>query len=269
MKKLAVLLFVLLMIPGWARAEESRAATIYVNGIESSELAGAEVTPCIAGNRLYLPLNTLAALGEITADWDEGAHTLRLTKGGETVKMVVDEDRYAKGEERFFMDAAPFADAGVIWVPLRFAAEAFDLPVHWDEAHRIALIGDYYDAGVFPEAPRLTTKEGYSFAEPQMYKHNFVVEDTGGEVVVFDKANYDVTKRMGRIGELCKLEDPRAVKGPVVVLGTVPGGYLVFTYAEGVRVEDPADIHLVNSYETSKDAFMEILKTVKTVKRTS
>lgn len=256
MKKLSVFLLALVMIPTAVFAEGSGAGLhCFLKGkaLESG-------APFIQDNRTFASVNLLKKEGfDITVD----GKTIAMKDKDRTITMTVGEKEYRADAAKFAMDVAPFEKDGEVYLPLRYVSEGFGMKATWDEDKRVACLGDYTEEMPFGGEECMTAKDGFSFVIPEKYKNYFVTEDDRSEVRFYDKANYRKTDHVGLIGTMVKVADPREVQAPMLLLSPVPGGYLIFTYAEVTGMKNVDDENLKQQYEQSKAALAEVLKTVK------
>lgn len=256
MKKLSVLLLALVLIPGSVFAEGSGAGLhCFLKG-KALEAGG----PFIQDNRTFASAELLKKEGfDITVD----GKAIAVKDKDRSITMTVGEKEYRADAAKFTMDVAPFEKDGEVYLPLRYVSEGFGMKVTWDEDKRVACLGDYTEELPFGGEEH-TTKDGFSFVIPEKYKNYYEIEDDRSEVRFYDKANYRKTDHVGLIGTMVKVADPTEAKEPMLLLSPVPGGYLIFTYAEVTGMKNVEDENLKEQYEQSKTALAEVLKTVMT-----
>lgn len=269
MKKIAVVLLFLLLIPQGIFAESLPADTVhaYMDGYSLNEKGNVETF--VKDSRTYIPVSLLEKVKTFTISADKSGKKIKLTSGDHTVTMEVDKKEYKKGDDTVAMDVAPFKNGDTVYLPLRYVAEAFGKEVYWGKDARVVVIGSYLNGAPSNDEIRVATKAGYSFEIPEADKNRYVIEDDGGEVRIYDKNNYRKADHIGRIGTISKVTDPSCADCSMILLTQLPGGYLVFTYAENSGISDDAASELKADYEQSKEQIKDILKTVKTLERVS
>lgn len=266
MRKLAVLLMILILMPGAAFAEAAPENRVHVY-FDGFGLNSKEIQSFIKDDRTFIPLSLLETDDRFRVNADADAGTVEIAVDGKTVAMTANEALYRIGEETKEMDVAPFIDDETIYLPLRYIAEALERPVLWDGERHLVAVGKLTTDATFDEDEYMATKDGYSFALPKAYKDRFVIEDASGETRFYDKKAYRRADHVGLVGTLTKVKDPTAVEVPMILLSPLPGGYLIYTPAERGGLSADAAPELKASYEESKEAIKDILKTVKTLDR--
>lgn len=269
MKKIAALLLFLLLIPKGIFAETwpAEAVHVYMDGYSLNRKGTIETF--VKDSRTYISVPLLEQLETLKVSVDENNKTIAITSGDETVNMTVGEKEYKKGDETMAMDVAPFEEEGTVYLPLRYVAEPFGKEVHWGSDARTVVVGSYLDDAPSNDDIRIATKAGYSFEIPEADKNRYVIEDDGGEVRIYDKQNYRKTDHIGRIGTIAKVKDPSCAECSMILLKPLPGGYLIFTFAENSGISLDAAPELKEAYENSKLEIKNILKTVNTLERVS
>ncbi|MCD8157606.1 MAG: copper amine oxidase N-terminal domain-containing protein [Clostridiales bacterium] len=102
--------------------------TVKVDG----EVIVCETTPQITDGRTMLPVrDVFEALGA-DAYWNEDTKTVSGVKDNIMVNMTVGSDILKINGEKLVMDTAPVITEGRIFVPARYAAEAFGCETEWD-----------------------------------------------------------------------------------------------------------------------------------------
>ena len=139
-------------------------AAVTVDG-EPVELAAPLV---IAGNRLYVPAASLAALFGATVEWDPDNQevTVRTAHGNEIVWGIGVPVVYYDGG-RYFMDAAPFLMDNRTYVPLRHAADLLRAAVAWDKESQKAAISTI--DGEEEYVPAITAHEAEPYSEEDFW----------------------------------------------------------------------------------------------------
>ncbi|MEW6229822.1 MAG: copper amine oxidase N-terminal domain-containing protein, partial [Bacillota bacterium] len=102
---------------------------------DNTRNATADAAPFVSGGRIYVPVRYLStgigvAAGDIV--WDPGKNTVALSFEGTRVEMTVGDKRGAVNGELRLLDTPPLLKDGRVFLPARFAAEAFGYSVDWD-----------------------------------------------------------------------------------------------------------------------------------------
>ncbi|MDD7363470.1 MAG: copper amine oxidase N-terminal domain-containing protein [Peptoniphilus sp.] len=262
-RQITVMALAVVMIPQLALAQSARPIEVFINGMDATEPDNPE-PPIIREDRTYLPLRAVAEDMGLEVDWNEKDRSVAVKGDDMSVTMTIGEKAYDKAGESVAMDVAPFIEKNRTYVPMRFLAEGLDINVQWDEANRIAIVGSYFDKTDFDGAERVKSA-GYSYLLPKAYKDRLVIESEKGIETFYDKANAitdDEGFSYGRIGEIQHFDDPVKIPVPMILLEKTDKDYLVFTFSSDVQVRDIDNEDLVKSYQDSKQAVQEILKTV-------
>jgi len=101
--------------------------------------------PEIVGTRAVAPVRALGEALGYGVDYDAADGVASLSRDGETVKLQVGQNsirRLVRGQPEAVIetDTAPFIQQDLVFVPIRFFAEAAGLDVQWDEATRTAIL---------------------------------------------------------------------------------------------------------------------------------
>lgn len=128
--------------------------------LDGEALAFTDAVPQVRDQRTYLPFR--AVFEAMGAEVDYEGNVITAARGGKTLTMTVGSAEAAVEENGVTtpirMDVAPYVDAATwrTYVPVRFAAQAFDCVVGWDQKTLTAIIID---------AEKLTAaaKEGKSY----------------------------------------------------------------------------------------------------------
>lgn len=129
--------------PAALAADTGSAISVQLDG---QNLAFTDAVPQVKDQRTFLPFRAvLEAMGAQVSNEGEvitavrGGKTLTMTIGSAEAKVTEDGT-----ETTLTMDVAPYVDAATwrTYVPVRFAAEAFDCAVGWDQDAMTAVIVD-------------------------------------------------------------------------------------------------------------------------------
>lgn len=121
------------------------AGTIGVE-LDDVPLAFTDAVPLAQDGRTYLPFRALFEAMGAGVEWDAATQTVTAVRDGRTVRLTLGQTAVAVEEDgkttELLTDAAPFARGGRTYVPVRFAAQAFDAVVDWDAETRTVHIVD-------------------------------------------------------------------------------------------------------------------------------
>lgn len=128
-----------------AFAAEETASVIGVQ-LDGQPLAFTDAVPVLKNDRTFLPFRAVFEALGAEVGYDNGVVTA--TRDGKTITMTLGSTQASVTENGvttpLVMDVAPYLD-GATWrtyVPVRFAAQALDCTVGWDQANRTAIIVD-------------------------------------------------------------------------------------------------------------------------------
>jgi hypothetical protein len=121
---------------GFSEKKTTRPVTVYLDGVDLFF----ESDPVIVNERTMVPMRKIFETLGATVEWDESARTVSAGGGGTDLQLTIDSDvAYVNGAE-IRLDAAPFIQDDITFVPLRFVSEASGAEVLWDGDLRRALI---------------------------------------------------------------------------------------------------------------------------------
>lgn len=105
---------------------------VTVNGVPISfqfyrDMDGEVVTPKAENERILVPLRAAAEALGLAVEWRPETDQVTCAKDGTTVTFTLDSTQYSGGT----LDAAPFAENGVTYLPLRALGEALGCGVTW------------------------------------------------------------------------------------------------------------------------------------------
>ena len=145
-KKMASLLCALAMmgsvlsVNAWAAPAE---IAVQVNG---QEVELTDAAPEAHNGRTFIPVRVVFEALGAQVSWDQENQSAVAVKGDATVVMTLGSTTAQVTENgettELTMDVAPYAKGGRTYVPVRFAAQAFDCAVGWDSAERTVLVVD-------------------------------------------------------------------------------------------------------------------------------
>lgn len=128
---------------GAALAAEESAITVQLDG---QSLVFTDATPQVRDQRTFLPFR--AVFEAMGAEVKSEGSVITATRDGKTLTMTLNETAATltegEGITPITMDVAPYVDNATwrTYVPVRFAAQAFDCAVGWDQQTATAVIVD-------------------------------------------------------------------------------------------------------------------------------
>lgn len=117
-----------------------------VNVVLDNQVIQFDVQPEIVKERTMVPVRALSEQMGYKVGFDSSEKGIELTKGDVRIKLQIGQpaiyiENTATGEQqRYEMDAAPYAKAGRSYVPLRFFSEAFGMDVEWNQQTRTVIL---------------------------------------------------------------------------------------------------------------------------------
>lgn len=114
--------------------------------LDGAPLVFTDAVPQVKDQRTFLPFR--AVFEAMDADVDYEGNTITAVRGDKTLTMTIGSTEATVAEKGvttpISMDVAPYVDATTwrTYVPVRFAAQAFDCAVGWDQAAQTAVIVD-------------------------------------------------------------------------------------------------------------------------------
>ena len=151
--------------------------------LDNAPLTFTDAVPLAKDGRTYLPFRAIFEAMGAEVGWDAATRTVSAVRDGRTVELTLGETNVVISEDGettvLATDAAPFAQNNRTYVPVRFAAQAFDAAVGWDAATRTVQITDTakllagYD-GTFTLLQKMLDTAALAFpAEPQRVSGTF------------------------------------------------------------------------------------------------
>ena len=114
--------------------------------LDGAPLIFTDAAPLAKAGRTYLPFRAIFEAMGAEVGWDADTQTVSAVRNGRTVALTLGKTDVTiledGGTTVLTTDAAPFAQAGRTYVPVRFAAEAFDAAVRWEQSTRTVHITD-------------------------------------------------------------------------------------------------------------------------------
>lgn len=93
------------------------------------DLSGEPAGPKVEGERILIPLRAAAEALALTVEWEPEKQQVVCSNGEKTVRFTLGVSEYSGGT----LAAAPFAEKGVTYLPLRALGEALGCTVNWDQ----------------------------------------------------------------------------------------------------------------------------------------
>lgn len=119
-------------------AEESNLSQVEVN--VNGDFIPMDVHPIQEGNRLFVPIRTLASLG-LSYAWNPNTRiTTVKNKNGDYLKIEVNSSTAYKNEKPVKMDAPAKNKDGRVLVPIRFVSESLGYHVQYESIRKIVFI---------------------------------------------------------------------------------------------------------------------------------
>ncbi|HIX31122.1 MAG TPA: copper amine oxidase N-terminal domain-containing protein [Firmicutes bacterium] len=119
------------------------AVSLQVNG---EEVVLTDAAPEIRSGRTFIPARAVFEALGAAVTWDEDSRSAVAVKEGTTVVMTIGSETAQVTENgatrEIAMDVAPYIKGGRTYVPARFAAQALDCAVGWDEDARTVIVVD-------------------------------------------------------------------------------------------------------------------------------
>ncbi len=114
--------------------------------LDGAPLTFTDAAPLAKEGRTYLPFRAIFEAMGASVGWDGATRTVSAERDGRTVQLTLGETDVRITEDGkttvLATDAASFAQNGRTYVPVRFAAQAFDAAVGWEQATRTVQIVD-------------------------------------------------------------------------------------------------------------------------------
>ena len=114
--------------------------------LDGAPLTFTDAVPLAKEGRTYLPFRAIFEAMGAEVGWNAASQTVSAVRNGRTVALTLGKPDVTILEDGkttvLTTDAAPFAQAGRTYVPVRFAAEAFDAAVGWEPSTRTVHITD-------------------------------------------------------------------------------------------------------------------------------
>lgn len=104
--------------------------TVYLNGVELYF----DSQPTIKNNKTMVPLRKIFEALGATVEWDAATKTVTAVSGSTKLSLTISSPiAYANGA-KIQLDAVPFIQDELTFVPLRFVSEGLGADVKWDSA---------------------------------------------------------------------------------------------------------------------------------------
>ncbi|MDR1159795.1 MAG: copper amine oxidase N-terminal domain-containing protein [Syntrophomonadaceae bacterium] len=120
----------------FSEQKTTRPVTVYLDGVElffDSE-------PMMVNERTMVPMRKIFETLGLAVDWDDSTRTVAVSGGGKTLRLTIgNRTAYVDGVG-IRLDAAPFIQDDITFVPLRFVSENSGAVVAWDDTLRRVII---------------------------------------------------------------------------------------------------------------------------------
>ena len=101
--------------------------------IDGTPVTFTDAQPFIDENgRTQVPVRAVAEMLGCEVNWDEATGTVTVTKGNETITLVIGKTELQKNQSITEMDTAPVIINDRTYIPVRFVGEALGLKVTWN-----------------------------------------------------------------------------------------------------------------------------------------
>lgn len=150
---------------GKAHAYNAEEIFISVNGKSVDKLI---MPPISLNNRTLVPAREVFESLGATVTWDNVKREVTVVRGNDRVILTIDKDTGTRNGAPFSMDVAPKIINEKTMIPVRYAAEALDCDVAWDEVLRTVIINDKTAA----EQPKIIHAEALSDSTIQIKASN-------------------------------------------------------------------------------------------------
>ncbi len=114
--------------------------------LDGQALTFTDAYPQVEDQRIFLPFRAVFEAMGADVDYEGATQTVVAVRDGRTLRMVIGAKEATVTEDGVTttlpMDVAAFARSGRTYVPVRFAAQAFDCAVGWDGSAKTAVIVD-------------------------------------------------------------------------------------------------------------------------------
>ena len=138
-KRLLSFLLSLIMVFSMLSVTVLAAAALSVS-IDGKAVA-TDVAPFIdANSRTMVPVRFITEALEAAVAWNEVTQTVTVTKGADTIIVVIDSQTLTVNGAAVGMDTAAMIKDGRTFVPVRYIAEALGLNVGWNSATQTVLL---------------------------------------------------------------------------------------------------------------------------------
>lgn len=109
-----------------------------------------DVHPFIENSRTYVPIRFIAEELGYDVEWDGGTRTVSISQHEQSIQFVVDSDVVCiNNETQYTIDAPARLKDQRTFIPIRTIVELFGEEVEYDDAHKVAIIGNNFDPDEF------------------------------------------------------------------------------------------------------------------------
>jgi exopolysaccharide biosynthesis protein len=82
-------------------------------------------------NRTFVPIRLVGEAFGAQVAWDKPNQRVDIAKGEQRIRLYVGKREAQRGDQPITLEAAPFVERGVTYVPLRFVGEALGVSLEW------------------------------------------------------------------------------------------------------------------------------------------
>lgn len=107
---------------------------LYVNGEAS------DTEPFVKKGNTFVPFRAIAESLNAEVAWNPEERSITVTKGGVSIKLVVDSKTATVNGKNVSLDAPATITKGSTYVPVRFISEALDATVQWEEESKTVVV---------------------------------------------------------------------------------------------------------------------------------
>lgn len=176
------------------------AADVYADGVTviiDGVAKDFSVAPIVVSDRVMLPIrDTFEAIGA-SVEWNDETSEATAVKGEKTVVVKPGSCELVVNGEKLVMDVPAHDMEDRLFIPVRFAAQAFDCTVLWNEETSTVSIYTAGDFNFYPEA----NVPVYSDIIPSSALVDESVSDSGEKIYTYKTSYEDITEYLMALQE--------------------------------------------------------------------